>query len=148
MDWTSTDHLLPVLRVHYPRTDTSGAPVRLEQNEREGMRQIHALTDDRQSVYFEAVVFGGHLVHRRLLERQIEAFAAPLQRQDPWHSAIDQTVFRDDGAMRMCVGWTEDGRDMSRTMLLFDTPTSTVRLVFDHRSATNGELQDRLEILG
>lgn len=145
MDWTSTRHLAPTLVVHYPSTNETGDPVRLETNERDGAKQIHALADDRESVYFEVVVFGRALDLDRLIAGQIKRFAQPPERESPWHSAAEDRVLQAFDTREFRVGWTHAGREMTRTMVFFDTSTSSVRLIYDHRSPLNIEIRERLE---
>ncbi len=148
MTWIHTEHLAPTLIVHFPSTNDAGDRVRLETNERNGARQIHALADDRQSVYFEVVVFPGLLDVEALMARQQAAFGEPAERESPWHSTIEQGALGAFTTSEFRVGWTEAGRDMTRTMVFFDTPTSTVRLVYDHSSALNLEIRERLAFRG
>ena len=148
MQWTHTGHLAPTLIVHYPSASDAGDPVRLETNERKGARQIHALTDDRQSVYFEVVVFPRLLDLERLIAGQRGAFGEPAERESPWHSAIEHGEVGAFTTSEFRVGWTQAGHEMTRTMIFFDTPTNSVRLIYDHRSALNLEIRERLAFGG
>ena len=62
------------------------------------------------------------------------------------HTPAEDGSLRDIATRDFRVGWTQAGREMTRTMRFFDASTSTVRLVYDHRSPTNLTILERLAI--
>lgn len=144
VDWIAHPDKERGYTLYLPEPAPSGATVTILRNERDGMRQIHGMTEDMCEVYFEVVTFPHPQPHGKLIASQQKFLEQHAQRGDVGATqtcelfGYSASMFEFDGFLQ--------GMDKVRRFHFVDANERTYRIVSDPRSATNADIIARMEL--
>ena len=127
-------------RFYVPRIAPSRQPVTVLRNEREGMRGVHALTEDRHEIYFELVAYPAEIDHETACEGQKQYIA----------EHFEAATFTENTQIQLkalpATTFTFDSKNFGRRFLYVDAAERTYRIVYDHLHPPNAQILETVEI--
>ncbi|MEM7099342.1 MAG: hypothetical protein AAF541_13855 [Pseudomonadota bacterium] len=148
--WQASELLAPQLYFLYPGIDERGHDVLLDHYVQDGVRRIHAYSQDRSSVYAEVVLYP-EPIDVDALHKQQKLFieTEDPRKQDGQVSKLIATFVQDRKANQASIRFREGDVAYERRMYFLNTELNGeqvgLRIVIDPRSQANHEIVEFLE---